>query len=394
MWRSAIVVALPEFAGHRGGEAGLGVGQHHAVLRPLRAGERGGDLAEVERERVGEDRIGRQAGAVRRPAPWRRPRPGDARRLAAGGLEIAERLGVDREEAAGRAIFRRHIGDRRAVGDRHRVEARAVELDELADHALLAQHLRDGQHEIGRGDALAQFALELEADHLGQQHRQRLAEHRGLRLDAADAPAEHGEAVDHRGVAVGADQRVGIGDLDRLAVALLLRGPDGLREIFEIDLMADAGAGRHDAEIGEGLLAPFQEAVALLVLLVFALDVLAERLARAEIIDHHRMVDDEIDRHQRIDLVRIAAERHHRVAHRGEIDHRRHAGEILHQHARRAKGDLVLLLAAIVEPRGDRLDVCLLDACARPRCAAGFPARSSARTAAAKRPRGRSSPRP
>jgi hypothetical protein len=43
----------------------------------------------------------------------------------------------------------------------------------------------------------------------------RLAEHRGLGLDAADAPAEHGQAVDHRGVAVGADQRVGIGD-DRL----------------------------------------------------------------------------------------------------------------------------------------------------------------------------------
>ena len=34
----------------------------------------------------------------------------------------------------------------------------AVELDELADHALLAQHLRDGQHQVGRGRALAQLA--------------------------------------------------------------------------------------------------------------------------------------------------------------------------------------------------------------------------------------------
>ena len=40
----------------------------------------------------------------------------------------------------------------------------------------------------------------------------RLAEHGRLGLDAADAPAEHGETVDHRRVAVGADQRVGIGD--------------------------------------------------------------------------------------------------------------------------------------------------------------------------------------
>ncbi len=44
----------------------------------------------------------------------------------------------------------------------------------------------------------------------------RLAEHGRLGLDAADAPAEHGEAVDHRGMRIGADQRVGIGDLDGL----------------------------------------------------------------------------------------------------------------------------------------------------------------------------------
>ena len=35
---------------------------------------------------------------------------------------------------------------------------------------------------------------ELEADHLRDQHRDRLAEHGRLRLDAADAPAEHARA--------------------------------------------------------------------------------------------------------------------------------------------------------------------------------------------------------
>ena len=49
------------------------------------------------------------------------------------------------------------------------------------------------QHKVGRGDAFLELAGELEADHLRQQHRQRLAEHGGFRLDAADAPAEHGE---------------------------------------------------------------------------------------------------------------------------------------------------------------------------------------------------------
>ena len=49
-----------------------------------------------------------------------------------------------------------------------------------------------------------------------------------------------------------------------------------LRQIFEVDLVADAGAGRHDAEIVERGLAPAQECVALAVALVFQLDVLLE----------------------------------------------------------------------------------------------------------------------
>ena len=56
------------------------------------------------------------------------------------------------------------------------------------------------------------LAAELEADHLGGEHVERLAEHDGLGLDAAHAPAHHAQAVDHRGVAVGAHQRVGQGD--------------------------------------------------------------------------------------------------------------------------------------------------------------------------------------
>ncbi len=137
---------------------------------------------------------------------------------------------------------------------------------------------------------------------------------------------------------IGADQRVGIGD----DAAILLRGPDGLGEVFEIDLVADAGARRHDAEIVEGLLAPAQELVALAVALIFALDIALERLRVAEMVDHHRVVDDEIDRHERIDPLRVAAERGHGVPHRGKVDDRGHAGEVLHQHARRAEGYLAL----------------------------------------------------
>ena len=126
-------------------------------------------------------------------------------------------------------------------------EAGAEELDELADHALLAQHLRDGQHEVGGGDAFLELAGQPEADHFRQQHRYRLAEHRRLGLDAADAPAEHAEAVDHGGVRIGADAGVGIGDV--IFRRPRRAGPHRLRQVFEVDLVADAGAGRHDAEI-------------------------------------------------------------------------------------------------------------------------------------------------
>ena len=50
-------------------------------------------------------------------------------------------------------------------------------------------------------------------DRLRQEHR--LAEHRRFGLDAADPPAEHAEAVDHRRVRVGADERVGERDARR-----------------------------------------------------------------------------------------------------------------------------------------------------------------------------------
>ena len=118
-----------------------------------------------------------------------------------------------------------------------------------------------------------QLAGQLEADDVGDEHGDRLAEHRRLGLDAADAPAEHAEAVDHGGVAVGAVAAVREGE----GVAGIGRGPDHLREVFQVHLVADAGARRHDAEIVEGVLAPAQELVALAVALELDVHVLLQR---------------------------------------------------------------------------------------------------------------------
>ena len=156
--------------------------------------------------------------------------------------EVVERDLVDREEAARRAVLRRHVPERRAVGERQATASPVAEvLDELADDAGLAQDLGHRQHEVGGGRAFAQRAAQPEADDLRHEHRERLAEHRRLGLDPADAPAEHAEPVDHRRVRVGPDQRV----RERDAVAVL----DDAREVLEVDLMADAGPGRHDLEV-------------------------------------------------------------------------------------------------------------------------------------------------
>ena len=303
--RITVVAALLVGALKLGVEHLVDVGQANPVLRPLGAGERRLDRRHVEVQHVGEQRIGRRGVAPHAL----RLRIGtdqlDPRIVAAGQLEVIDGPLVDREEAAGRAIFGRHVGDGRPVRQRQRGEARPEEFDEAADHALGAEHLRHGQHQVGGGDAFLEFARKAEADDFGDQHRHRLAKHRGLGLDPADAPAEHAEAVDHRRVAVGPDQRVGIGDL----LAILVGGrPDRLGDMLQVDLVADAGAGRHDLEIVERRRAPFEELVALGIALIFKLDILLERARRPEFVDHHAMIDDQVDRHLRIDLLGVAAE--------------------------------------------------------------------------------------
>ena len=128
--------------------------------------------------------------------------------------------------------------------------------------------------------------------------------------------------------------------------------------------MANAGPRRNHPEIRKCALPPFQEAVSLAVALVFELDVLGQRLTIAESIDDDGMIDDEIHRHQRIDLLRIAAEVFHGVPHRGEIDDGRNAGEILHQHPGRPEGDFLLGRALVLGPLRRVLDVSLAGAAA------------------------------
>ena len=81
--------------------------------------------------------------------------------------------------------------------------------------------------------------------------------------------------------------------------------------------MADAGAGGDDLEIVERLRTPLEELVTLDIALILEIDILAERLRGAELVDHYRVIDDEVDGDLRVDLLGVAAELGHRVAHCG-----------------------------------------------------------------------------
>ena len=145
------------------------------------------------------------------------------------------------------------------------------------------------------------------------------------------------------------DERVG----ERDPVA---HGHD-LPEVLQVHLMADARARRHDAQPVERLLRPAQERVALGVALVLPLDVGGVGTLRAEQVDLHRVVDDQVGGDERVDLGRVAAVASHRRAHRRQVDDRRNAGEVLHQDAGGHERDVLRRGG----PGGERGDVVVGD---------------------------------
>ena len=76
--------------------------------------------------------------------------------------------------------------------------------------------------------------------------------------------------------------------------------------------MNDPHAGRHHPEALERLLRPAEQRVALAVALVLAGDIAFVGLAVAEGIHLHRMVDDEVDRNERVDPHRVTTCASHR----------------------------------------------------------------------------------
>ena len=229
--------------------------QRDTILRPFRPGNAGFDTRYVQFKNVAVIGIGLSILTPQALGPGIGFDQLDGVRIAPAKFEVAERFAVDREYCAGTAELRRHIGQRRAIGERQVRQPIAKELDKFSNHAFLAKHLGNGEYQVGCGGALGQVTPQFEADDLWNQHRNRLTQHRRFGLDATDSPTQHAQPVHHGRVGVGSDQRVRV----RLQHAILFDPEDDSCQVFQVDLVNDPGVWRDHLEIVKGILSPAQE---------------------------------------------------------------------------------------------------------------------------------------
>ena len=193
------------------------------------------------------------------------------------------------------------------------------------------------------------------ADDVGGQEGIGLAEHAGFGFNAADAPCHDTDTVDHGGVRVSTEHGIG----EPHAVFF----PDAARQVFHVDLVDDAVAGRNNTHGFEGTLCPFDETIALGIALEFDFLVDLNRVRPVVDVDFNRMVDDDVNRHQRLNLARRHALTLRSSAHRREVVQCTEADQILqndtHDHKRNLRGARAFGL-----PGGECFDVFFADALA------------------------------
>jgi len=115
---------------------------------------------------------------------------------------------VAREDGAGSAQLRAHVGNDVAVHAAEAVEARAVVLNDLAHAPIHVVALQHGEDNVLRAHPVGQLPGELHAPHLRHINRVRLAGHRHGDIEAAGPDGEHADGARSRRVAVGPNQRL------------------------------------------------------------------------------------------------------------------------------------------------------------------------------------------
>ena len=303
----------------------------HEALRPRGARKAGLHVAKIEFQHALEGRLGVTPHALRLRVTLDEV---DLCGIAPGLAQIGERLPIDRKESHGGAIFGGHVGDGGPIRQGEAVEGGTAEFHHGRQHIRAAQEFRQRQNNVRAHDANAGRADKAASHDARGRQSHGLPEYGGRRFDPPDAPAEDAEPVHHGRMAVHAHETVWIG---QTAPVLLIADHD-LGEALDVDLVHDAVARGHDAEIAELRHGPAHDAEALAIAFEFGAQVARQGVSGSGEIRTHRMIDHQIGRHDRIDPAGIATTRHHGVAHGGKIHQQRHARRIRHQHARWMKG--------------------------------------------------------
>ncbi len=90
-------------------------------------------------------------------------------------------------------------------------------------------------------------------------------------------------------------------------------------KVFDVDLVHDPGAGRHDREVLQRLLAPPQEPISLAIARILQIDVARQGVGSAVNVGDDGVVDHQLRGDDGIDPSRIPAEGSHPVPECGEI---------------------------------------------------------------------------
>jgi len=267
-------------------------------------------------------------------------------------LKVLDGLVIDGEEAHGGTVLGGHVSDSGSVGEVKVSATFAEEFDELSNDTSLTEHVGAGEHQIGGGGVGREVTGESEADDLGEDHGDLLAEHDRLGFDASDTPSDDTKSVDHSGVRVSADKRIGVKN------AIFFE--DNASKPFQVDLMDNTIARGHNSEVVEGLLTPLEESEALLVTLELKLFVLLFGVGGTGDIDLDGVIDDQVSLAKRVNFVGVSTEFLHGSSHGGEIDNSGHTGEILEEDTGGLERDLDTLLRGH-GPVEDGLDISGLD---------------------------------
>ncbi|MNG96892.1 hypothetical protein D3C79_559780 [compost metagenome] len=255
--------------------------------------------------------------------------------ITAGEPQVVDGLAVDEEHGRGGAVFRCHVGDGGAIAEGQGARALTTELQIGADHFLLAQELGQGEHHVGGGDAGLRLATELDADDLRQAHPGGAPQHHVLGFQAAHAHRDHPEGIHVRGVAVGADTGVRVGDAPVVV--------NDRRHLLQVDLVHDAVARLDHLYVLERLLGPVDEVEAILVAAILDGAVLGKRIGiEAATFHGQRVIDDELHRHHGVDLGGVTALIGDGIAQTGQVHQRGLAQDVVAHHPGREPGEVAI----------------------------------------------------